>query len=34
MRGGGSLVLLSFSLNIDAASSDQKVRDVRGETAY
>jgi hypothetical protein len=31
---GGVLVLLSIGLYNDAASSDQKVRDVNGETAY
>ena len=34
MRVGGSLVLLWFGLNNDAASSDQKARDARREKAF
>ncbi len=31
---GGGLVLLWFGLNNEAASSDEKVGDARGETAF
>ena len=31
---GGSLVLLSCGLNNDAASSDQKAGDAKGETVF
>jgi hypothetical protein len=34
MRVRSILILLTFGLNNDAASSDQKVEDARGETAF
>jgi hypothetical protein len=33
-RVGGGLLLLSFGLDNDATSSDQKAGEVRGETAF
>jgi hypothetical protein len=33
-RAGGGLVLSWFGLNDEAASSDDKLRDARGETAF
>jgi hypothetical protein len=34
MRVGGGLVLSWFGLNNEAASSDEKVRDARGEKVF